>query len=112
MEQVAQSGQKRIFMSRASGLFKWLAIGALSFTLVSGCSSSNTSASTEVTGPNIEAQIKHAGPMAGSNVSVQVSGKTVTLTGTVKDATQQQIAENIAKGIAKDYTVTNQLQTG
>ena len=59
---------------------------------------------------DIQAALQKDPTLAGSNINVQVSGKTVELSGTVPSKEAKENAEQIAKSRASGLTVKNHLK--
>lgn len=58
----------------------------------------------------VKTAIMNNAAMAGANINVTTKNKNVMLNGTVKSATQKNMAGNIAKKQATGYTVMNNLK--
>ena len=70
----------------------------------------SATASTGDAQSDIQAALQKDPTLAGSNINVQVSGKTVQLSGTVSSKEAKADAEQIAKAHASGMTVKNHLK--
>jgi osmotically-inducible protein OsmY len=70
----------------------------------------SATASTGDAQSDIQAALQKDPTLAGSNINVQVSGKTVALSGTVPSKEAKADAEQIAKAHASGMTVKNHLK--
>ncbi|HEX8834140.1 MAG TPA: BON domain-containing protein [Abditibacteriaceae bacterium] len=60
--------------------------------------------------PKVKTALANNASLAGSNINVDTTDKSVTLSGTVKNAAQKSVAGNIAKQNAPGYSIANSLK--
>ncbi len=86
---------------------------ALGTAFLAGCGSSKPDPAASRPAPtadSIQRTLQQSLP--GSRVTAQVSGKTITLNGTVPQTYQTTVAKSQTESLAPGYTVVNNLRAG
>lgn len=90
-----------------------LLTAALGTAVLSGCGSRQPPPAASRPAPtadSIQRTLQQSIP--GSRVTAQVSGKTITLSGTVPQSYQTTVAQSQTEGLAPGYAVVNNLRAG
>jgi hypothetical protein len=85
----------------------------LAATIFAGCGSSQPDPAALTPAPTADSiQRTLQQSILGSRVTAQISGKTITLSGTVPQSYQATVAKSQVEGLARGYTIVNNLRPG
>jgi hypothetical protein len=82
-------------------------------SVLAGCGSKQPDPAASAPAPTADAiQRALQQSLPGSRVTAQVSGKTITLSGTVPQSYQTTVAKSQTESLAPGYTIVNNLRAG